>query len=231
MPGDMRGLALRKVSLRQLKAAIAEHRKNGTPLSDDIQVLAGIQRIQYVFVYPQHNDIILAGPGEAWNSVPKAKRSARPPIAPVMFLDDLLVVRCVRSPRPRKPALAVRSIPRPMAYRGLQALLKRTPMLGDDASEALTAFEQTLGPQTITLTGVPETSHFARVLVAADYRMKRLAMGFEESPVRGLPSFLQMLKSSSKSGRSMTPRWRRAPNYDARFATRMAWRGNCRTRA
>ena len=37
---------------------------------------------------------------------------------------------------------------------------------------------------------MPATSHFARVLVAADYRMKRLAMNFEPAPVRGLPSFL-----------------------------------------
>ena len=65
--------------------------------------------------------------------------------------------------------------------------------IGDPGTTAAN-IEQTLGPQQITFSGVPATSHFARVLVAADYRMKRLAMGFEPSPVRGLPSFLQMMQ-------------------------------------
>src|SRR5262245_52889159 len=47
VPGDLKDGALRKVSLRQLEAAIAEHKKNGTPLADDIRYLAGLQRIQY----------------------------------------------------------------------------------------------------------------------------------------------------------------------------------------
>ena len=34
--------------------------------------------------------------------------------------------------------------------------------------------------------GVPDTSHFARVIVAADYRMKRISMGLEPAPVAGL---------------------------------------------
>ena len=51
--------------------------------------------------------------------------------------------------------------------------------------------EEAVGPQTITVTGVPDTSHFARVIVAADFRMKRLAMNFEPAPVDGMPSFLR----------------------------------------
>jgi hypothetical protein len=38
------------------------------------------------------------------------------------------------------------------------------------------AMKEAFGPQKITITGVPANSHFARVLTAADYRMKRLAM-------------------------------------------------------
>ena len=41
-----------------------------------------------------------------------------------------------------------------------------------------------LGPQQVTLTGVPTDSHFARILFAADYRMKRLAMNLEKAPIR-----------------------------------------------
>ena len=77
VPGDLKALTLRKISLRQLEAAIAEHRKNGTPLTDDMRYLAGLQRIQYVFVYPEQNDIVLAGPGEGWQHQPR-RRDRRP---------------------------------------------------------------------------------------------------------------------------------------------------------
>ena len=64
-------------------------------------------------------------------------------------------------------------------------------------------------PQNITVTGVPNTSRFAQVMVAADYRMKRLAMHFDKAPVRGLPSFLDLMPASSR--RLELPRWWLAP--------------------
>ncbi len=67
--------------------------------------------------------------------------------------------------------------------------------------------------QRISVTGVPDTSHFARVLVAADYRMKRLGMNFEPSPVRGLPSYLQMIPANFRG--SPSPRFWLEPSYEA----------------
>jgi hypothetical protein len=75
--------------------------------------------------------------------------------------------------------------------------------------------EKALGMQTITITGVPSTSDMARVLVAADYRMKRLAMGLDNSPVKGLDSYLKMIASASAVPTNAMPRWWLAPNYDA----------------
>ena len=46
---------------------------------------------------------------------------------------------------------------------------------------------------TISITGVPASSHFARVMVAADFRMKRLAMNFQPAPMDNMPSFLSRL--------------------------------------
>ena len=76
------------------------------------------------------------------------------------------------------------------------------------------AIEQTLGPQTISITGVPTTSHFAQVLVAADYRMKRLAMGLDHSPIRGFPSYLAMLRVGATGMSNMTPRWWLVPAFE-----------------
>ncbi len=75
------------------------------------------------------------------------------------------------------------------------------------------AIEERLGLQTITLTGIDPTTRLAGVLVAADYRMKRLAMGFEPSPVPGMPSFLHMIRNPR--GSNMMPRWWIEDDYEA----------------
>jgi hypothetical protein len=50
-------------------------------------------------------------------------------------------------------------------------------------------------------------------MVAADYRMKRLAMNFESAPVSGLPSYLEMMGANTRMANAM-PRWWLATNYD-----------------
>ena len=96
---------------------------------------------------------------------------------------------------------------------------------GGPQSCAARQMEEALGPQTISVTGVPDTSHFARVIVAADFRMKRLAMDFEPAPVDGMPSFLDMAKSRRGGLHNMMPRWWLAPMYEPlrRDADGLAW--------
>ena len=62
---------LRKVSLRQLEAAVEEFKKTGKPLPQDVKFLGGLQRIRYVLVYPEQKDIVLVGPGEGWKVEPR----------------------------------------------------------------------------------------------------------------------------------------------------------------
>lgn len=227
VPGDLKAAALRKISLRQLEAAIAKNRADGVPLSDEMRYLAGMQRIQYVMVYPEHNDIVLAGPGEGWKLNDEAEVVGIRSNRPVLLLDDLLVA--LRSVDAANPAAILCSIdPTPEGLARLKSLMKKARIDGDDPQPVMTAYEQTLGPQTITVGGVPAASHFARVLVAADYRMKRIAMDFEESPIAALPSFLQMLKQSPKNAKTMLPRWWLEPNYDALVTDpeRLTWEIN-----
>ena len=213
--GDLKARALRKISLRQLEAAIAENRAGGKPVSDEMRYLAGMQRIQYVFVYPEHNDIVLAGPGEGWKMNPQGEIVGLTTNRPVMLLDDLLVaLRSIETAR--QGGISCSIDPTSEGLARLQAFFQTVRPIEGDPQPTMSAIEQSLGPQRITVTGVPETSHFARVLVAADYRMKRLAMAFEETPVAGLPNFLQMLKTSGAAApaccrgggwRRTTTRW------------------------
>ncbi len=159
VPGELKGAAMRKISLRQLEAAIAEHRKGGTPLSDDMRYLAGLQRIQYIFVYPELNDIVLAGPGEGWKLNAMGEVVGATTNRPVMLLDDLLVtLRSIENTRQNGISCSIDPTSEGIAR--LQSLFRKTRAVGDDPNPLLTAVEHTLGPQTITVTGVPDTSHF-----------------------------------------------------------------------
>ena len=72
------------------------------------------------------------------------------------------------------------------------------------------------------------TSHFAGVLVAADYRMKRLAMNFEPSPVQGMPSFLHMYTATGVGMDNIMQRWWLEPKYESvlRSPDGLAWEFN-----
>ncbi|MCE9526347.1 MAG: hypothetical protein K8R36_09870, partial [Planctomycetales bacterium] len=60
-------VGMRMISLRAIEEALAKSTdKNGNDLPQDIIFMAGLQRIEFVFLYPEQNDIVLAGPGEGW---------------------------------------------------------------------------------------------------------------------------------------------------------------------
>ena len=81
--------------------------------------------------------------------------------------------------------------------------------------QVLAGARQAMGPQEIKLTGVPTNSRYARILVAADYQMKRLAMDLKEAPVGNLPSFLDLMqKRRSTVSANVMPRWWLACSYE-----------------
>ncbi len=140
---------------------------------------------------------------------------------PVILLDDLIVAMRT-SESSRLEAISCSIDPTPQGMQRLQAVVSRMRTMGDPQT-TMGRLEEALGPQVVSVTGVPASSHFARVLVAADFRMKRLAMNFQPAPMDNLPSFLHLVSGSSKS--SMTPRWWLAANYEplARDAAGLTW--------
>ena len=203
----------RKISLRRLDKAIAKAVADGTPLPDAVYYLGGLLQIQYVAVLPDDNDIILVGPGEGWTADARGVVVGVTSGRAVMLLDDLLVA--LRSAAaPRRSVISCSIDPTPDGLQRLRAHAARLRTIGNPRSTAA-GIEQQLGPQKISVTGVPDTSHFARVMVAADYRMKRVSMNLEPSPVAGLPSFMAMMKAGGSYGmNNMLPRWWLAPDYE-----------------
>lgn len=225
VPAELKGKTeLRKISLRALETAVEESAKTGQPLPDAVQYLAGLQRIRYVFAYPEQNDIVLAGPGEGWTVDNRGNVVGATTHRPVMLLDDLVVA--LRAAKQAALGGMTCSInPTPDGIAKLRAFMANVRTIGDPDATGQ-AVENALGMQQISVTGVPSTSHLARVLVAADYRMKRIAMGLDPSPVRTLPSFLQMLPAGGPQGMgNVLPRWWLEPKYESILhdGDRLAW--------
>lgn len=196
---------LRKVSLRGLNAALADLHKNpGGALPDEIAYLGGLQRVEYVLIYPEQNDIVLAGPGEGWTVDARGNVIGKTTGRPVLHLDDLLVaLRTVDAARTEGLSCSID----PTAE-GRQRLATYLSQQRQFSPAVVAGAAEALGKQVVTLTGVPDDSRFARTLVAADYRMKRLAMKLESAP--GLPSYLDLVGSTRGAA---TPRWWLACDY------------------
>jgi uncharacterized protein DUF1598 len=220
VPVEMSGATeLRMISLKALDGEVSRLLKDNQPITDEIRYLAGLQRVQYVFVDADNHDIVLAGPAEGWKVDDLGNVVGATTGRPVLQFDDL-VVALRSADEARNGGISCSIDPTAEGMQRLQQYLSAKKTIGNP-SQTLHEYESSLGPQQITVTGVPAASRFASVLVAADYRMKRLAMKMDEPPVRGMPSYLDM----ATPGGSMTPRWWLSPNYEAlyRDGEGLAW--------
>jgi len=217
---------MRMVSLRGLQNAIRDAQKNNLgQLPEEVRFLAGLQRIQYVLVYPEEKDIVLAGPGEGWRVADNGHVVGITTGRPVLQLDHLLTaLRTVDAAQ--EVGITCSIDPTEQGTKQLQALLDRYREANISVNPVAMepAMKEAFGPQQIRFTGVPETSHFARVMLAADYKMKRIAMKLDRSPVKGLPSYVDMIKGRSVRA-DVNPRWWLACDYEplARSEDGLAW--------
>ncbi|HZL88402.1 MAG TPA: DUF1598 domain-containing protein [Pirellulaceae bacterium] len=226
LPPDLSKAArLRKVSLRRLEAAVAERLRAGMPLEEVERHLAGLTRVQFVFAFEaegdEPGDIVLAGPAEPWIFDPSARPVGMTSGRPVLLLEDLAVALRAFAPppagkRPDRPFLGCTIDPTPD---GLASLMKyqRTipraiPVAGRDAAavEIAQGVRDSLGMATIRVFGISPRTHFAQILVEADYRMKRIAIGIEPPPVK-MATFLSALDSPREA---TLQRWWFTPEYD-----------------
>ena len=65
-PDVIRWSPLRKISLVRLERALRRRLAGGLKPDDEMRHLAGLQRVRYVFCYPETGEIVLAGPAESW---------------------------------------------------------------------------------------------------------------------------------------------------------------------
>jgi len=216
---------LRKVSLPRLEKHLQLRLAAGRQPTDAMQVLAGLQRIKYVFVYPDSGDVVLAGPAGDWCADAENRLVSTESGQPVLRLDDLVVVlRQMTGGGETKFGCLI--VPRQEALARLKAFLDEPGKTAQPGprKEWVEQLRSRLGKQAIEVYGLDPRTRAARVLVEADYRMKLVGMGLEEG-VPGVESYLDLIKIPAGQGPEGAPppmgvlRWWFTLNYQAVLAS------------
>jgi len=205
---------LRKISLNRLEAAVAKAAATGNYIPDEMRNLAGLTEIRYVFYYPETNDIVLAGMAEGYMQDLTGRTVGLHTGRATLQLEDLVVA--LRAFGPRTNGTNHVGVSIDPTKDGLVRLQEVINTIGTrsvtqaDTKAIVTAMKDALGDQDVTVKGISPRTHFAQVMVEADYRMKLIGIGLEKPPVN-IPSYTE--KSRAGSARAMQ-RWFFVPNYD-----------------
>ena len=166
------------VSLRSLLDEAQSAARAGKPLSDEARNIHGLTQLRYLFVYPDQRDLVVGGPAEPWVSVAGGavgKQSGRP----VLQFDDFVVA--LRSAQANHGgAFGCGIYPSPQSLNIAHDIATR--MASRPRAERKKALEEALGPQEVRVFGAAADTRLALVCVAADYKLKRLALGLDVLP-------------------------------------------------
>jgi hypothetical protein len=185
-----------------------------------MQHLAGLTRLEYVFCYPESGDVVIAGPAEAWAQAPNGRMLAIDSGQPVLELQDLIVALRAFPPGSdkKKPFIYCSIDPTDEGLSRMQQFLDELGgRIGNPAQNPgqeqfiVSGLRERLGMQVITVGGISPKTHFAQVMVEADYRMKLIGIGLEVPPVR-LTSYVDRA-NPSQVARNALQRWYFVPDY------------------
>lgn len=214
-PDLARPSKLRKVSLNRLEAVVDQRVASGQGITDEMRFLAGLTRLRNVFFYPETGDIVIAGTAEGFMTNAAGRPVGIQTGRAILELQDLVVALRAFPPSGKPADAFVVSIDPTQ-----EGLAKMRQFLVDISGRVTPADDQriamglkdNLGLQTVRIEGIPRTTHFAQVMVEADYRMKLIGIGLENPPVR-IPSYVS--KANPRSiARNALCRWYFTPNYD-----------------
>jgi hypothetical protein len=179
-----KGEKLAYVSLPKAVDAARVASDAGKPVPDDAKYLGGLTQIRFVFLYPETNDLVVAGPAELVHVVDEQHAVGMKTGRPAMRLEDFVVaMHVVRDARGQ--AFGCRLDPDPAApARISDAMAKLARASRADRVKAVAA---ATGPQKVSFFGrVPDDTRFALATIAADYELKRYGLGLARSTLPDL---------------------------------------------
>lgn len=194
---------LRKVSLKKLNEECRRQLESSKVVGDtpEILALAGLTRIDFIAIDSEQNDIIFAGPSEAFAGTDGRLlgiESGRPTLhfehllAALRLPPEAGIAGCSFDPDPTRLVAARRILDAGKAPGSVQEGLGIFRKMAEE-----------LGNWNVSVMGVPEDCRTALAMVEADYVLKRLTLGVDDPPVRGFRSQL----ASMKPGEDILRRW------------------------
>ncbi|MGE3315617.1 MAG: DUF1598 domain-containing protein, partial [Planctomycetaceae bacterium] len=210
---------LRLVSLTRLEKEVAKRIADGKPVLETMKQMAGISKIQYIFVYPEENEVVIGGPAEGW----KYNESGQPVGAtsgrPTLQLDDFVTVLRTFS-QGGEGIYNCLIVPREEGLKNIKEFAEssqaRGAMNASSVGSWVAQLQKKLGLQDIQVNGIPVDSRVARVIVEADYRMKLIGIGRLDGG-SNIPDYFELMKQTGQtSSQSIDAlRWWMSPKVDA----------------
>lgn len=209
---------LRKVSLNRLEREIEKLLEKGESETDEMKFLAGLTQITHVFYLPETKDIVIAGPAEGFYETIAGRTISMSSNESTLQLQDLVVaLRCFSPDGDQKKQLGCSIDPTQEGLKRMQDFLVsihgKVRPTNESAAAVAKGLRENLGLQTVSVFGVSEKTHFAQVLVEADYRMKLIGIGLEK-PLARIPSYVSKVKPAQVSRNALT-RWYFEPDYES----------------
>lgn len=210
--------ALRKISLPRLEEHLQRLRAEGRGPDEAARCLAGIYRLRYLLVYPDTGDIVLAGPAGPWEFTSEGRIVNVDTGAPVLQLDDLLVlVRNARGDQAGQFGCSITPTRDGLtAVKSYAEEAAQKPLKPNQREAWLQTLRERLGRQEIKVFGIDPRTRVARVIVEADYHMKLVGLGLAEGTL-GVTNYLEALSANQDGALPSMDvlRWWFTLNYDA----------------
>jgi hypothetical protein len=191
------------VSLPRVLAEARALQEKGQPLPPEIRHLGGMVRLQYVFVYPEEKDLVIAGPAEPFDVDLPYRPLGRYTGRPVLHLSDLVTALRHVGPGGKTGALGCTLEITPEIYDRIQKKTKevgpKAPKIGKTRACELIA--EAGGPQPVKYIGLEPNNRYAAVCIEADYLLKMFGLGLFDSPSRKVKSYMALSTTAHKPHR------------------------------
>jgi hypothetical protein len=195
--------ALCYISLPRLFAEAKKHLDAGEPLPDRIRYLGGLVKLQYIFVFPEEGDLVIAGPAEPFSSKAAYRPLGEKTGRPVLHLDDLVVALRACGPGTKAGRIGCDiEVTQEIVDRcsaKLRELMPKAQEIG--ARKVADQVADAGGSQALKYYGVGPATRFAVVCAEADYKLKELALGLVKSPVSKVRPYNDMLTKPERHHR------------------------------
>jgi hypothetical protein len=181
------------ISLPRLTPIIKELQLREKPIPEELTYLGGLTQIRYVLAYPEEKELIIVGTCEPWDKTNPIEPIGTVTGRPIIMLDDLVAAlrtaRTMRRGGENGGGFGCSIDP----SKGVEDRIAKVnkEYAQKPRPEKMEALKKAIGPQVVKVFNTNDDTRLAFVCVAADCKLKRLALGVEPSPAPGIGTIIE----------------------------------------